>query len=611
MDPQLYKAAQSGDSDVIRRCADQLDSQLTPNQNTVLHILAQFCDSSYAVEQILGINHSLLCKQNAKGNTALHVAARNRYSGVVRALIDCAKNGEKPDKHNSEGWIKMLRLTNDNRDTALHLAVRTNCYDIVELLVKEDDELPQPRNKAGESPLYLAVERGYHDIVDLILGTCKSPSYHGPHFTTALHRAAMGNSLVRKYFQSGDCTECVKLLLGKLPNLTKEADRDGQTALHIAAKLGHQEVIKLLLSADKSVAYIRSCQVYSMTKSKTSKTALHVAVKYGHLNVVKEILSHCPDCWEMCNGDNQNILHLAVAKEQKQLLDFILDNVWASELINEGDLGGNTPLHLYAATKNLDGCNLISHIHADKNAFNFANFTPLDVVVQTPDQTERLNVIKDELERNGATRGFRRSGTRLKGKREEALYKSNQCNQLAKDSKRKDDTYLIVAALIVTVTFAAGFTVPGGYESSDGPNKGMAVLRHKPSFIVFVIADMIALAYASAAVFLQFKFSPSEVDCERWLWYSKSNTHWNIRVALMAMVTAFVSGLFAVLSSPLIKALVCYSGITSFLVFMGFFVIFTTEDYYFWLRNAGNRCKIILSLWCGRLRIAIVRFRSW
>ena len=142
---------------------------------------------------------------------------------------------------------------------------------------------------------------------------------------------------VRKYFQSGDCTctECVKLLLGKLPNLTKEADRDGQTALHIAAKLGHEEVIKLLLSADKSVAYIRSCQVYSMTKSKTSKTALHVAVKYGHLNVVKEILSHCPDCWEMCNGDNQNILHLAVAKEQKQLLDFILDNVWASELINQ------------------------------------------------------------------------------------------------------------------------------------------------------------------------------------------------------------------------------------------------------------------------------------
>nr|XP_027099248.1 protein ACCELERATED CELL DEATH 6-like [Coffea arabica] len=433
---------------------------------------------------------------------------------------------------------------------------------------------------AGESPLYLAVERGYHDIVDLILGTCKSPSYHGPHFTTALHRAAMGNSL-----------ECVKLLLGKLPNLTKEADRDGQTALHIAAKLGHQEVIKLLLSADKSMAYTRSCKV----NSKTSNTALHLAVKFGHLNVVKEILSHCPDCWEMRNGYNQNILHLAVVKEQKQLLDFILDNVWASELINERDLDGNTPLHLYAATKNLDGCNLISHIHADKNAFNFANFTPLDVVVQASDQTERLNVIKDELERNGATRGFRCSGTRLKGKRGKALCESNQCHRPEEDSKSKADTYLIVAALILTVTFAAGFTVPGGYENGDGPNKGMAVLRHKRSFIVFVIADMIALVYSSAAVFIQYMFSPSEG--EYFLWHSFPTTHGNIRIALMAMVTAFISGLFAVLSSPIMKALLCSLGITSLLGFMGFFVIFTNGYRCFQLNNAGNRCKIILSVW--------------
>ncbi|XP_027158324.1 ankyrin-2-like [Coffea eugenioides] len=495
MDPQLYNAAQSGDSDVIRQYADRLDSQLTPNNKTVLHILAQFCDSSYAVEQILGINHSLLCKQNAKGDTALHVAARKRYSGVVRALIDCAKDGEKPDKHNSKGWIKMLRLTNDGKDTALHVAVRTICYDIVELLVKQDDELPHPRNKAGECPLYLAVERGYHDIVDLILGTCKSPSYHGPHCTTALHRAAIGNSS------------------GKLPNLTKDADRDGQTALHVAAKLGHQEVIKLLLSADKSMAHIRSYKA----NSKTSEAALHVAVKYGHLNVNIKYFKNS-GLTETATDMPRSMWN--VAKKQKQLLDFILNNVWGSELINERDLDGNTPLHLYAATKTLDGCNLISHIHADKNAFNFANFTPLDVVVQAPDQTERLNVIKDELARNGATRGFR-------------------------------------------FTFAAGFTVPVGYESSDGPNKGMAVLRHKPSFIVFVIADMIALGYSSAAVFTQFMFSPSEG--EYFLWHSFPTTHGNIRIALIAMVTAFISGLFAVLSSP--------------------------------LNNAGNRCKIILSVW--------------
>ncbi|KAM3268273.1 hypothetical protein P3S67_031214 [Capsicum chacoense] len=39
---------------------------------------------------------------------------------------------------------------------------------------------------------------------------------------------------------------------------------------------------------------------------------------------------------------------------------------------------------------------------------------------------------------------------------------------------------LVVATLLVTVTFAAGFTLPGGFErDNNSPNKGMAVLIKK------------------------------------------------------------------------------------------------------------------------------------
>ncbi|KAM3268578.1 hypothetical protein P3S67_031519 [Capsicum chacoense] len=39
---------------------------------------------------------------------------------------------------------------------------------------------------------------------------------------------------------------------------------------------------------------------------------------------------------------------------------------------------------------------------------------------------------------------------------------------------------LVVATILVTVTFAAGFTLPGGFESDDNsPNKGMAILIRK------------------------------------------------------------------------------------------------------------------------------------
>ena len=60
------------------------------------------------------------------------------------------------------------------------------------------------------------------------------------------------------------------------------------------------------------------------------------------------------------------------------------------------------------------------------------------------------------------------------------------------------NTLLLVATLVATVSFAAGFTVPGGYNNSE-PDQGMAtMLRHK-RFQVFIFCDMIAM-YSSIIV---------------------------------------------------------------------------------------------------------------
>ena len=58
------------------------------------------------------------------------------------------------------------------------------------------------------------------------------------------------------------------------------------------------------------------------------------------------------------------------------------------------------------------------------------------------------------------------------------------------------NTFLVVATLMVTVTFAAAFTVPGGVYSSDDTNpknRGMAVLAHKRFFWVFTTFNMTAM----------------------------------------------------------------------------------------------------------------------
>lgn len=41
---------------------------------------------------------------------------------------------------------------------------------------------------------------------------------------------------------------------------------------------------------------------------------------------------------------------------------------------------------------------------------------------------------------------------------------------------------MLAAKLIATITFAAGFAIPGDYDDDQGPDRGMPVLVKKASF---------------------------------------------------------------------------------------------------------------------------------
>lgn len=60
--------------------------------------------------------------------------------------------------------------------------------------------------------------------------------------------------------------------------------------------------------------------------------------------------------------------------------------------------------------------------------------------------------------------------------------------------KDRVNTLLLVSTLVVTVTFAAGFTMPVGYiNSSDNLNSGMATFLVKRMFHVFVICNTLSM----------------------------------------------------------------------------------------------------------------------
>ncbi|KAI8002396.1 Protein ACCELERATED CELL DEATH 6 [Camellia lanceoleosa] len=453
--------------------------------------------------------------------------------------------------------MEMLRATNKDNDTALHMAVRHRHYlRVVEWLTKEDPEFTHPPNNAKETPLYLATERQCNDMVSMILKNCTSPAYGGPKGQTALHVAITHR-----------CEGSTKLLLEWMPYLIKETDEYGWIPLHYAARYGNEDGVKRILEKDKSMAYITTDQ------EGDEMTALHIAAAHGNVDVMEELLLCCPDCWEMVNGKGQNVVHIALEMGQKNVTKYILKKSWIIYLINQKDIEGNTPLHLLATligSKNLDDpwMELWCHSSGDGNAPNNNNLTPEDIRWAP---TEDDYFIKSwNITGRNIVRIDQDFIPKLKKKwRENREKKETEVQEKRKlrleENNRRVQTHLIVATLIATVTFAAGFTMPGGYDGNQGPEQGMPVLLRAAAFQAFVITNTIAMICSISAGFLYASASfYNEVKKQE---HRHLIAFWLILVAMGAMVLAFITGTYAVLSHSLgIAITACIVGSFSFFI---------------------------------------------
>ncbi|KAF2320696.1 hypothetical protein GH714_030132 [Hevea brasiliensis] len=220
---------------------------------------------------------------------------------------------------------EMLKKTSPDEDTALHEAVRNNHPQLVETLIRENPEFANIANAAGESPLYLAAVRENNIIASEILTIGPSPAFTGPDGRTALHEAVI----------SGDI-DLTRKMLDKNKSLNKEQDEEGWTPLHYASYFNLPQIVEMLLEDNnKSAAYIGD---------NDGKTPLHIAIICGksHLNVVKKIMSDCPDCCELADNSDRNVLHFAV--ETGSLgVQIITEEPSLANLINQKDKEGNTP----------------------------------------------------------------------------------------------------------------------------------------------------------------------------------------------------------------------------------------------------------------------------
>ncbi|PQQ01999.1 ankyrin repeat-containing protein [Prunus yedoensis var. nudiflora] len=571
MDLDVFNAAKEGKIDVLRGHDPQhLNQILTPTSNTVLHVYIAYAITpklvkpkeeapikpTSFVEDILQICPTLLWQQNKSGETALHMAAKHGLAEIVELLIQTAKARRCEDlehgaaafalssssEEEAASWKIFIRTPSKEKDTALHEAVRFKHLGVVEILIREDPDFSYPPNVAGETPLYLAAERRYKALFSEILGTCKHPTYQGPIGRTALHAAVI----------HGD-EEMTKEILNKKKDLAIVTDEKGWTPLHYAAFYGRASIVTQLLEADKRSAY--------MGDEADKKTALHIAASKGHVNVMKQLISYCPDCCEVVDRRRRNALHYALEKRKPRIIEFVLMDTWLSNvLLNAKDVDGNTPLHLLNAplyTKTP----FIGDDRVDKMAFNKENMNALDVIKANDDVTFK-RYLAIVLKRNGAS-----SGHRILSENDNDGQKLKE-NKGGEDTKGIKESHLVVAALVATVTFAAGVTMPGGYYQasdqgngtsnvsrqnvtapapapSNGSTPGYAVLTKNTAFQIFYSFDMIALCFSTCSVFMHlFTLIRPEAERSKFLW------RFIIQITMVSvalMMGAFIAGAYAVL----------------------------------------------------------------
>ena len=226
-------------------------------------------------------------------------------------------------KLSAEVPMELNRLNNNN-ETPLHLAIRSNRFRLAVFLLEHGAEANVENNK-GMTPLHIMSENGIKDEGDMLYGD-----------TTFSHEVVNPESRIK---DESDMLNLVLLLLKHGAEVNR-GDKGNQTPLHLATRRNQFRLAAILLEhgADANA------------KNKQGMTPMHMLpesrIGYDELG---DALDHAlllfkygaeANKW---NNDKQTPLHLAIRKHWFRIAETLLEH--GADANAEGDRG-MTPLHM-------------------------------------------------------------------------------------------------------------------------------------------------------------------------------------------------------------------------------------------------------------------------
>ncbi|CAB77834.1 hypothetical protein [Arabidopsis thaliana] len=434
-----------------------------------------------------------------QGNTILHLAAIYGHDHLVRRILayelNILRNWKRGLNCNFvpsfSHYQTLLVRRNYKGDLALHVAAAAGHKLIVGLLIDCLRQLPQ------DITMVIGSEQ-------MVIGNIFRVSNNDGN--TALHLSLKGNHVsVSLQLVREDRSTCFLL------------DKEDVSPLYMAAEAGYVSLVEHMLRGldasfvGKSVlcAAVKSQNLDILTavlesdsdlvesRDEDGRTPLATAASIGYDIGVQHMLTRFAS-----STQGQNVLHVAAKSGNARAVGYLLRKSDVKRLINEQDIEGNTPLHLASSNSHPKVWLIWMALVAAGTTRAPRVHLRADIPGLTTDEDLILKIHKDRV-----------------------------------------NTLLVVATLVATMAFAAGLSVPLGYNSTEFKSN----VKHsyeESAFHAFVICNSIAVYTAVISTVALIGTQLADLKCML--------TTFKFIVPLLgfsiiAMSLAFVAGLYLVL----------------------------------------------------------------